>query len=69
MRDTVFGLRGERAMLRRENAELKRRAARMRAVIFHELDCSVCRIAVCAQREKLLREALGRAWLTLRVPE
>lgn len=69
MMDTIFGLRGTCDMLRRENAELKRRAARMRAVIFHELDCSVCRIAVCEQREKLLREALGRSWLTLRVPE
>lgn len=67
MRDSLMSLRGERDMYRREIASLRRSYLRMRRALLH--DCPICRLAWCTERERLVREALGRQWLTTQVPE
>jgi|SoimicmetaTmtHMA_FD_contig_41_11049729_length_374_multi_2_in_0_out_0_2 hypothetical protein len=48
-----------------ENMRLRRKNSLLRDAILHQ--CAICRIAWCAEREHLAREALGREWPSLRV--
>lgn len=60
--------RAEVNALRQRNQFLSRQNTRMRAVLLHALECAICRIAWCDEREKLVDRALGRQRQTLRIP-
>ena len=62
--------RAEMNALRKRVTTLARQNTRMRAVLTHgvETECSICRIAWCPERERLIGQALGRQRQTLRIP-
>lgn len=63
----MLTLRGTLQRALADNTRLRRKNTLLRNALLH--DCPVCRIAWCDERERLVHEALGREWQTLRTPD